>query len=124
MQKKDDDEDIEASRDLNQTKWTFSAKIFDSYNMSHMIWHIYCMTHIPLNAEPILNARFKLRWFRLERFDGSKHDKMQLESLWCSWKHPYDVGNIVQNWQGNRRLYAIVSNFILNFPNFKRFFPT
>lgn len=40
MQKKDDDEDIEATRDLNQTKWT--------YFFQHILAHPVNMTHTVL----------------------------------------------------------------------------
>ena len=55
MQKKDDDENIEASRDLNlynsnQVNFWNSAQTYDSYNMSHLIWLMlydsYSMTHV------------------------------------------------------------------------------
>jgi len=45
MQKKDDDEDIEATRDLNQTKWT--------YFFQHILAHPVNMTHTVL---PMTNS--------------------------------------------------------------------
>ena len=59
MQKKDDDENIEASRDLNlynsnQVNFWNSAQTYDSYNMSDFIWPMlyesFFMTHVKKHA--------------------------------------------------------------------------
>ena len=97
MQKKDDDEDIEASRDLNQTKWTFSAKIYDSYYMTHISWLILHDLYF-IESNPFrtlwksfswkdLSSKWEVRktHFKLERIVWIG-DRIRLERFGCSWK--------------------------------------